>query len=126
MLTNELVLPNNSWGVEVIVDWRNGNSNVKSYNAIKSFGEDLINSIGMEAWGNAEIVHFGKGDKAGYTYSQLITTSNICAHLCDESRNGYLNVFSCKNVTEEAVRNVVERWFCPEQINSSRIVRGVW
>jgi len=126
MQESELCLPPNAWGVEVILDWKNGNSNVKSYNAIKCFGEDLVNSIGMEAWGNAEIVHFGKDDKAGYTYSQLITTSNICAHLCDESRNGHLNIFSCKNVTEEAVRNVVERWFCPELIKSTRIVRGVF
>jgi len=126
MQESELCLPPNAWGVHVSVDFKNGNNNVCDYIAIKAFGEDLVNSIGMEAYGSEQIVHFGKDDKQGYTYSQLITTSNICCHFVEDFRGGFLDVFSCKNVTVEAVQNIVERWFAPQIIKSRRCVRGIF
>ncbi len=37
----------------------------------------------MEKHGESLLVHFGKDGKQGWTYSQLITTSNITCHYCD-------------------------------------------
>ena len=126
MCDDELILPKGSWGVHVSMDCKAGNSNVKSYTAIKAFCEDLIEKIGMEAYGNCDIVHFGKPHASGYTLSQLITTSNICAHFVDATGDFYLDVFSCKNVDEEVVKAVVYKWFSPEKVVSKCIIRGLW
>ena len=49
-------------------------------------------------WARVSRLVFGAYDaKAGYTLTQLIETSNICAHFVDESNSLFLNVHSCKD-----------------------------
>jgi S-adenosylmethionine/arginine decarboxylase-like enzyme len=50
----------------------------------------------MVPYGEPQVVHFGSGDKSGFTLVQLIETSNITAHFCEETDDMYLDVFSCK------------------------------
>jgi len=65
----------------------------------------------MVAYGKPQIVMFGTGNKKGYTLVQLIETSNICAHFCEETNDMYLDVFSCKTFEPDLVRMVVEESF---------------
>lgn len=60
----------------------------------------LVARIGMQAYGPAQMQHFGEDDKAGWTIQQLITTSNIDFHANDESNSVFINLFSCKNFDE--------------------------
>lgn len=117
-------LPDGCWGVEVWLDLKSCNDNVKNADTIKQFAKDLVESIQMEQYGETQCVHFGKDDKKGYTLSGLLTTSNYCAHFSDETRDGYLNVFSCKNVDTDAVIECVYRWFAPEKVVCGVVVRG--
>jgi S-adenosylmethionine/arginine decarboxylase-like enzyme len=77
----------------------------------------------MKAFGRPMIQHFGEGDKAGYTLVQLIETSNITGHFCDNSGDAYLDIFSCKWFDENVVQNVVASWFKPESINMKVLAR---
>ena len=71
----------------------------------------------MVAYGQPMIQHFGEGDKAGFTLVQLIETSNITGHFCDESGDVYLDVFSCKEFNPKVVEEVVTHYFAPQSID---------
>jgi S-adenosylmethionine/arginine decarboxylase-like enzyme len=117
------------WGEHVSIDMRAGNERVLDKDAIILWGEDLIEAIKMEMWKdqrNPLVVHFGKDDKAGWTYSCLITTSNICGHFCDQSGDAYIDVFSCRSIDPAIVKNITEKWFHPEEMVVRKVIRGAW
>jgi S-adenosylmethionine decarboxylase len=68
-------------------------------------------------------VHFGSGDKAGYTLVQLIETSNICAHFVDEDDTMYLDVFSCKPFDEKVVEALVVKHFGAKHLRRAFLKR---
>ena len=78
----------------------------------------------MKAYGDPQIVKFGTGNKAGFTLVQLIETSNICAHFCDDSGDMYLDVFSCKPFEREIVENIVKEFFNPQSMNGTFLLRN--
>jgi S-adenosylmethionine/arginine decarboxylase-like enzyme len=77
----------------------------------------------MVAYGAPQVVHFGSGDKSGYTLVQLIETSNITAHFCEESNDMYLDVFSCKPFNPKDVEAVVNLYFSPIDKNRTFLTR---
>lgn len=100
------------WGHHLVVNA--GGCNIealKDYDNIYNFAKNLVEDIDMVAYGEPQIVKFGHGDKEGYTLVQLIETSNICAHLVDEYREIYLDVFSCKLFDPKVVVELVRKYF---------------
>jgi S-adenosylmethionine/arginine decarboxylase-like enzyme len=79
----------------------------------------------MKAYGKPRIQHFGEGNKSGYTLVQLIETSNITGHFCDESGDAYLDIFSCKHFCEHTASKTIQKWFEPSQIDMKLIERDV-
>ena len=77
----------------------------------------------MKAYGAPQVVRFGTDDKMGYTLVQLIETSNICAHFCEESNNFFLDVFSCKPFEQATVESVVKHFFAPENVHALMVSR---
>ena len=67
--------------------------------------------------------HFGEGNKAGFTLVQLIETSNICAHFCNDTGDAYIDVFSCKPYDRDVVRDEIIKFFKPRQITVNYIER---
>lgn len=112
------------WGKHLILNARQccpiaiGNPRI-----IEHFLTDIVKKIDMKAYGRPQIMHFGEGNKSGYTAVQLIETSNIILHLCDESGDGYFDVFSCKNFDEYVAKAVVQEWFKPRQIDMKIVLR---
>lgn len=90
---------------------------------IGAFTKQLVKDIDMKAYGNPQIVMFGEGNKKGYTLVQLIETSNICAHFCEETNDCYLDVFSCKPFEIDDVKKCVNQYFEPEKINELFVKR---
>lgn len=84
---------------------------------IHAFTVDLVTRIDMVAYGLPMIQHFGEGNKAGFTLVQLIETSNIIGHFCDESGDAYLDVFSCKDFNPAVVEAVVKHYFAPQSVD---------
>ena len=80
---------------------------------ITAFTKTLVKEIDMKAYGEPQIVMFGEGNKKGYTLIQLIETSNIAGHFCEETDDLYLDVFSCKPFDKEVVKKVVNQFFMP-------------
>lgn len=109
---------NTYWGYHFIVNAGACNKEaVTNPDMIYDFAKELVEKIDMVAYGEPQIVKFGEGNKAGYTLVQLIETSNICAHFCDDSGDAYLDVFSCKPFVPNVVLEVFIRYFDPMRIN---------
>ena len=96
---------------------------VTNENNIAAFAKALVNRIDMKAYGEPQVIHFGEGDKEGFTLVQLIETSNICAHFSNDTGNFYLDVFSCKPYETDAVIEVVNQFFSPKKIRERYIER---
>ena len=106
------------WGYHLIIDAGKCSSiAIRSKNIIHNFTKDLVKRIDMVSYGEPQIVHFGSGNKCGYTLVQLIETSNICAHFVEETNDMYLDVFSCKPFSSDTVKYTVDEYFYPKYMN---------
>lgn len=113
------------WGLEYQYDGYDCNhTTIRNSAIIHDFAKELVLAIDMVAYGDPIIVHFGTGDKAGYTLIQLIETSNITAHFIEETNSLALNVFSCKVFNPHTVDAVINRYFSPKR-SKHRIINRV-
>ena len=116
------------WGWHLSFDGCNALDKTKVQDAdnIKAFSRELVQRIDMEAFGEPICVHFGKENKTGYTLVQLIQTSNICGHFCDDSGNAYIDIFSCKPFETEIVKNTIQEFFNFETYRITKFDRGTF
>ncbi len=114
------------WGKHLILDCSACERGaVRDADAIRGFCEDLVESIGMVAFGEPVIEHFATHvpEAAGYSLVQLIETSAVTGHFCDASGDAYLDVFSCKDFDPQVAIEVVERHLGPRSILGTELVR---
>ena len=114
---------NKYWGFHLAVEANTRNPSIRDAAAIYKFGRTLLEDIDMNAYGAPQVAHFGSGNKTGYTLVQLIETSNICGHFCDDTGDFYLDVFSCKPFSIETVLQVIETYFAPQSVQTHYFVR---
>jgi S-adenosylmethionine decarboxylase len=115
------------WGYHLILDCGSCDpEGIRSAERIRNFAKHLVKQIDMVAYGEPTVVHFGTGNKAGYTLVQLIETSNICAHFVEETNDIYLDVFSCKPFQIDDVKKVVNIYFTPEKMNEMFLNRQAY
>ena len=121
---NKRIFKEMAWGYHLILDcYEADKTKITDAKNITAFAKTLVERIDMVAYGEPQVIHFGEDDKQGYTLVQLIETSNICAHFCDDSGNFYLDVFSCKSYSQEKVLQTVNEFFSPETIRERYIER---
>ena len=114
-----------SWGVHLVYDGYNCNHiNIRDDFVIKKFLQELVPAIDMVAFGEPQVIHFGEGNKQGFTAVQLIETSNITIHFIEETNDICLDLFSCKDFDEKIVLNLIEKYFSPRSENFMVIKRG--
>ena len=112
------------WGLHAIVNaFRCPVHRINDKLIIHDFTKDLVKRIDMVAYGQPLIQHFGEGNKAGFTLVQLIETSNITAHFCDETGDFYADIFSCKEFDPEIVKQVINHHFQPQSIDLKLLAR---
>lgn len=112
------------WGYHLILDASGCElESISDGDVIKEFVEELVVAIDMVPFGEPQIVHFGKGNKKGYTLVQLIETSNICAHFVEEQSHFYLDVFSCKPFEPTTVLDVAQKYFKFTDCNTAFLER---
>lgn len=115
---------NNFWGYHLMLDCHAaGLEQIKSKDNIVAFTKDLVQKIDMVAYGEPQVVNFGSGNKEGYTLVQLIETSNICGHFCNESGDFYLDIFSCKTFNPSVVQELVQQYFQPKNVKVNMVSR---
>jgi S-adenosylmethionine/arginine decarboxylase-like enzyme len=112
------------WGYHLILDCSKCTPYlIRNQSNISLFAKSLVKQIDMVPYGEPQVVHFGSGNKAGYTLVQLIETSNITGHFCEETNDMYLDIFSCKPFRPTTVFQHVMLYFNPETINQKFLTR---
>ena len=114
-----------AFGQHLIVDAAGCNDRISDRSAIATFAIDLVKAIDMKAYGAPWIEHFGHDlpKASGFTLVQLIETSNISAHFCDDSGEAYFDIFSCKAFDEAVAIEVIQDCFEPAQCQTQCMVR---
>ena len=113
------------WGQHLVLNaTRCCRSSIRSARKIEAFSTDLVKKINMVPFGKPQIIHFGTGNKAGFTLVQLIETSNIVAHFVEEYDDMYLDVFSCKEFSPGTVETIVQSYFQPLALSYQVLQRG--
>lgn len=114
------------WGYHLILDCRDCNKvAITSPDIIKQFSETLVSRIKMVPYGDPQILHFGHNEPhlTGWTLLQFIETSNIMAHFCDESGEGYIDIFSCMKYDIDIAIDTVKEFFNPTNIKQTFLTR---
>jgi S-adenosylmethionine decarboxylase len=121
------LMQNKCWGHQLLLDvdgCRNDLITDPTY--LNTWVKDLVQKIDMVAYGEPQVVHFGEGEPhlSGWTVIQLIETSNIVAHFCDNSDQAYIDVFSCKPFDLDAACGQVLKWFQPTSMRTHFLTRN--
>ena len=80
----------------------------------------------MESYGDPMIAHFATHDPeaSGYSFCQMIETSNITGHFVDKTGDCYIDIFSCKEYDTDVALDVINVIFRPEEVKMRYFERG--
>lgn len=113
-----------SWGYHLLLDCSECNQSIDNDTIIEKFVVELIPSIGMQAVDSPRIEYLlPKTPNAGYSMMQMIQTSNITAHFVSATRDGYIDLFSCKKFNKDIVITLVKKYFNPKSIKETFLER---
>lgn len=101
------------YGKHLIFDAKGCSEAICDISTITQFIQTLVPKIDMVAYGDPVVARFGGGIEIGISAVQLIETSAIVIHTNDQARDLYLDVFSCKDFSEELVLQHAEEYFSP-------------
>lgn len=112
------------WGYHLILDCAGcDHAKITDADNVAEFARQLVKDIDMVPYGDPQVIHFGSGNKEGFTLVQLIETSNICGHFVNENDTMYLDVFSCKPFDPVKVIEVAKRFFDFTNYNTAFVER---
>lgn len=106
------------WGFSTVLDLKKCNYKIRNEKDIKDYVYQLTDLIDMKRFGDCKVVHFGSGNKSGYSMLQLIETSNITGHFCDEDNSAFLDIFSCKEYDVLELEKFTKKFFEAESFIS--------
>ena len=124
-MSNRLQTP---WGYHLIIDLKSCSKDaISSSETIVDWSRTLIPAIDMKAYGEPLVHHFATHNQraAGYSFVQLIETSSISAHFAENIGEVYIDIFSCKEFSEEVAIKVCVDCFEAKEVNSTFIKRGL-
>jgi len=108
----DMVGTGKAWGLCTAVDLQDCNSDlIRDPERIKRYVVELCELIGMERFGECQVVNFGEGRVAGYSMVQLISTSLISGHFANDTNSGYIDIFSCRGYDPATVETFSKEFF---------------
>lgn len=114
------------WGWHLLLDCSGGkNELITSEENVYNFVKELVTAIDMVPYREPIISRFAThdADKAGISFCQMIETSHIAGHFCENNGDFYMDVFSCKDFNEDIVIGLVGVYFEPTKIRPHFVTR---
>jgi S-adenosylmethionine/arginine decarboxylase-like enzyme len=114
------------WGWHLLVDCSGMDSDlINSPDIIRAFVGQLVEDIDMVPIGDTQIMWCDthEDEKKGYTFIQIIETSNIIGHLCSYDNTGFIDVWSCKPYDQAIAIELVKKYFKPTAIRTQFVER---
>ena len=118
-----------SWGYHALFDCQSCPiERITSEENIREFINEIVSAIDMKSYGDPMIAHFAThdADAAGYSFCQMIETSNITGHFSDKTGDCYIDVFSCKEYDTDVAIDVIDDFFRPDEVKMRYFERGDW
>lgn len=113
------------WGYSIGMDLKSCDPTViRSKEKIQDYVIQLCKIIDMKRYGDCQIVHFGDGNKEGFTMVQLIETSNIVAHFANDIQSAFIDIFSCKEFSFSEVTEFTMKFFGADTVTTHTCFRG--
>lgn len=99
---------------------------VTSEKNIRLFIDNIVSAIDMKSYGEPMIAHFAthNADASGYSFCQMIETSNISGHFSDKTGDCYIDIFSCKEYDTDLAISAIEDFFRPKEVKMRYFERG--
>jgi len=122
----KLMTKDTYFGYHLMLDCKEGNKILITDPVyIAEFAENLVNDIGMKAYGQPIIQNFAHDDPrtGGITLVQLIETSNITCHFVEATGDFYFDCFSCAPFDIDVVIHLVNNSFRPKSIRTTYLTR---
>jgi len=120
----DMVGTGKAWGLCTAVDLQDCNPDfIRDPEHIKRYVVELCELIGMNRFGDCQVVNFGEGRVAGYSMVQLISTSLISGHFANDTNNAYLDIFSCKGYDPAVVEAFSKDFFGARRSRATATLR---
>ena len=106
------------WGLLSSLDVYGCNPEIiRDAEKIRQYVIELCDLIGMERFGECQVVHFGKDERVeGHSMIQFIETSLISGHFANATNAAYIDIFSCKPYEPDQVARFSKQFFQAESI----------
>lgn len=121
------------FGSLLIFDLKNCLTNhLSTKEILQYFINNLIKIMDMKAIGDTIFEYFEpnefniENDLVGFSITQIISMSSITMHICEGSKNVYLDIFTCCNINDDILKkinNLIQYIFNPNTINHKIIER---
>lgn len=94
--------------------------------------DNIISIMNMKAVGNTVFEYFEanefniSNDLVGYSITQIISMSSITIHICEISKNVYIDIFTCCKLNEDIINKIqtyIELIFNPTSLKHQIINR---
>lgn len=115
------------WGQHLVLDLSGcPKEKISDGDNILAWGAELVKAIDMVAYGQPILEHFAthKKETAGFTFLQMIETSNIAAHFAENLGEVYIDIFSCRDFDADVAKAVTEKFFQPQVARAKNFNRG--
>lgn len=122
-----------SFGTLLILDCKDCDSiYLDNKEFLQFYINELIKIMNMSKVGNTVFEYFEpnefniKNDLVGYSITQIISLSSITIHICEGSKNVYIDIFTCSNIDDNIfinITNLTNKIFNPNIINKKIINR---
>lgn len=115
----------NIWGLLTSIDAKNCDpAKIRDAKYIENYVIELCKYIDMKRFGPCQVVHFGEDDKvAGYSMTQLISTSCLSAHFANATNTSYIDIFSCKYYDAEKAAKFTADFFGSKEYTFNMLLR---
>jgi len=106
------------WGLLTSLDIYGCDTDIiRDADKIRQYVIELCDLIGMQRFGECQVVHFGKDERVeGLSMVQLIETSLISGHFANLTHAAYIDIFSCKAYDPEEVARFSKKFFQAESV----------
>ena len=114
------------WGWHLLLDCSGGDTDkITSTDNVYNFVKAIVPAIDMIPYREPVIERFATHDidKAGISFCQMIETSHIAGHFCENSGDFYIDIFSCKDFNEDVAMGIVGEFFNPKKIRPHFVTR---
>jgi len=113
------------WGKLASINLYECNSElIKNKKYIRKFVKELCKEINMKPYGKCRIKKFGHGKLNGISALQFIKTSSITLHFDETENRAFIDIFSCKDFSENQAENFSKKFFKSNKSTMKILIRN--